>query len=65
MTLFRLSVTYGLLLGLIVVTLTGSLGAALSAAATTAAAVQLGALLSRRLVTPNSHQPTRHRRRIT
>ncbi|MFD3336065.1 hypothetical protein ACFWV1_25975 [Streptomyces sp. NPDC058700] len=65
MNTFRISVTYGLLLGLIGIVLTGSLGFALAAAATAAAAILLGVLLSRRLLTPRSYKSTSTRRRTT
>ncbi|MFC7794666.1 hypothetical protein [Streptomyces cinereoruber] len=56
-SLFRVSVTYGLLVGLVIVSLAGSLGLALAAAAITAATVPLGALLTRRLLPPYFRKP--------
>lgn len=57
MDLFRVGVTYGLFLGTVVIALTGSLGFALAAAATAAAAIALGAHLGRRLHAPHTHKP--------
>ena len=57
MDLYRAGVTYGLLLGTVVIALTGSLALALTAAATAAAAIALGASLGRRLHAHHSHKP--------
>lgn len=65
MRVFRISVSYGLFLGLIVIALTGSLWFALAAAATAATAISLGAYLGRRLYAPHSCKPTTTRRRTT